>query len=115
MIGWTRNKAAAFFRPSRWRYQGLPGPTLKVPSPFIRPILWRPAEPIPVYYKDKERPPRLFKINPLQAGNHAREPETYKFICFYYIPKGATYDLFSAGVDGIPHTQDDIYLQRPLK
>jgi hypothetical protein len=64
---------------------------------------------------EKDNPGPVFIIDPLQARNHARNPITYKFIYFYYTPKDTTYELFSAGVDGIPHTQDDIYPQRPLK
>lgn len=63
----------------------------------------------------KDNPGPVFIIDPLQARNHARDPIAYKFIYFYYIPKDTTYELFSAGVDGIPHTQDDIYPQTPLK
>jgi hypothetical protein len=59
--------------------------------------------------------PQLFIKDPLQARNHSRDPKTYPFIYFYYIPKDTAYELFSAGVDGIPHTQDDIYPQRPLR
>jgi hypothetical protein len=63
---------------------------------------------------EKENP-KLFITDPLQDRNIARDPRIYKFRYFYYIPKGLTYELFSAGVDGIPHSQDDIYPQRPLK
>jgi hypothetical protein len=59
--------------------------------------------------------PQLFIKDPLQARNHSRDPKIYPFVCFYYIPKDTAYELFSAGVDGIPHTQDDIYPQKPLR
>lgn len=59
--------------------------------------------------------PKLFIIDPLQARNHGRDPITYKFIYFYYLPKDTIYELFSAGVDGIPHTKDDIYPPHLLK
>ena len=62
---------------------------------------------------EKENP-ELFIIDPLQARNHKRDSSKFKDIYFFYTRSGDKYDLFSAGPDGIPHTTDDIYPQKPL-
>ena len=59
----------------------------------------------------EKQDPTLFIVDPLQGRN----PAAHKYIYFYYDRKGDNYELFSAGKDGIPHTEDDIYPEKPLK
>lgn len=49
-------------------------------------------------------PRRLINIYD-QSGGPFRIPRTYEY---HRSPDGTTYDLFSAGPDGVPHTADDI-------
>jgi hypothetical protein len=38
-----------------------------------------------------------------------RNPEAHTFLKYYYNRNGCKFELFSSGIDGIPHNQDDIY------
>jgi hypothetical protein len=59
----------------------------------------------------KKENPTLVLKDPLLG----RRPSANKFINFYYSRNGDTYNLFSAGKDGLPNTSDDIYPRKPLK
>jgi hypothetical protein len=61
---------------------------------------------------------QLEKVNPeleIRDPLLRRNAKAHKFINFYYKKDGDKYVLFSAGVDGIPNTADDIYPRQTLK
>lgn len=55
--------------------------------------------------------PEISIMDPLLGRN----PKPHKSINYYYKRSGEKYILFSAGIDGIPNTQDDIYPRKPLR
>lgn len=59
----------------------------------------------------KKQDPTLNIIDPLLGRNSA----AHKFINYYYQKKDDSYVLFSSGIDGIPHTKDDLFPRKPLK
>jgi hypothetical protein len=59
----------------------------------------------------EKQDPTLNIMDPLLGRNSA----AHKFINYYYQRKGDSYTLFSSGIDGIPHTKDDIYPRKPIK
>ena len=59
----------------------------------------------------KKQDPTLNIIDPLLGRNSA----AHKFINYYYQKKDDSYILFSSGIDGIPHTKDDLFPRKPLK
>jgi Type II secretion system (T2SS), protein G len=44
-----------------------------------------------------------------------RNPEAHTFLKYYYKRNGSKFELFSSGIDGIPHNQDDIYPHEVFK
>ncbi len=59
----------------------------------------------------KIRYPELIIIDPLLARNTMAPKE----ISYYYSRFGEKYILFSAGIDEIPNTKDDIFPRKPIK
>jgi len=59
----------------------------------------------------QKQDPTLNIMDPLLGRNSA----AHKFINYYYQKNGDSYTLFSSGIDGIPHTKDDMFPRKPIK